>query len=501
MRTLIFTLAAVALVGCQKQTPAATADALNAPAKNAGVADRPEQIKFDELVYEPPARADHRHEIAGGVPVYIAESHEFPLIEVEFTFKGGRYLEPDDKWGIASATSELVHHGGAGELGADETDETFAFLAADVSVGVGSERSWASINCLEDNFDEAFGLFVDMVRSPAFDEAKLALHKSKAIERMKERNDDAGDIASREWNALSWGRDHYLGRTNTAAMVESIDRDDLAALHGQIFHPGNLVISVTGDVTPDEILPKLEAALDGWEAGERAADPPAPTNEIAPGLYHVPKEIPQGKVRMGMAGVERDHPDHIALDVMNQVLGGGGFTSRLMQRIRSDEGLAYGARSGFASRVYFPGTFRATYDSKNPTVALAAKIVLEEIERIRTEPLTDEELALAKAGFIETFPRRFENTGAVVGTFVNDELTDRAEDHWQTYRDRVEAVTADDVLRVAKEHLDAEKLAILVVGDWAEIAPGDHDGRAKMSELGEVEHLPLRDPLTQEPLP
>ena len=487
----------LALAGCVKNTT--PVDPYAHGPKNADIVDRPGDLTYPEASFEVPKAADFRHEI-DGVPVYIATTKEFPLVDIRFTFKGGRYLEPQGKWGVGSATAELVHHGGTAEVGADEIDERFAFLAANVGVSVGTETSSASINCLKSNLDESFGLFMDMLRNPAWDADKLALHKSNTIDRMKQRNDDAGNIARRENNRLQWGDAHYLSRVSTAAMIEGLTEEDLASFHKTLFHPGNLTISVTGDVEPDEILPILEKALEGWEKGERAADPPASRHKRTPGLFHVQKDIPQGKVRVSGPGITRDDPDHIKLAVMNEILGGGGFTSRLTKRIRSDEGLAYGAYSGWANRVYFPGSFYAGYDSKNPTVARALDIVMEEVERIQNEPVSEDELNTAKASMIETFPRRFETRASVVGTFVNDEMTGRAEDYWSTWRSEVDAVTAEDVMAAAKKHLDTDQLTILIVGDWEPISKGDVDGKASMEPYGEPTVIPLRDPLTQEPL-
>ena len=313
--------------------------------------------------------------------------------------------------------------------------------------------------------------------------------------------DDAGSIAGREWAAMAYGRDHYRGRSSTEASVSSLTAEDLGAFHAQVFHPGHLVIGVSGDTTADVVLPLIEKGLDGWAGSEAAPEPPAPTVALEPGLFHIQKDIPQGKVRIGFPGVHRDHDDAAAIAVMNDILGGGGFTSRLTKRIRSDEGLAYGARSRFSSPVDYPGYFMATFDSKNPTVALATVIVKEELERVRNEPVSQQELDTAKASIIETFPRRFDSQAAVVGTFVSDLQTDRPDGHWDTWRDRIDAVTAADVQRVAQDHLHADKLTILVVGDWEPIAKGDTDGRATMEPFGTPEHLPLRDPMTQEPMP
>ncbi len=206
--------------------------------------------------------------------------------------------------------------------------------------------------------------------------------------------------------------------------------------------------------------------------------------------------------------MRRDDPDWAALDVMNDILGGGGFTSRLMKRIRNDEGLAYGAGSGFADRVYYPGTFQSSYASKNRTVALAAKFTLQEIEKIREKPVSEDELKTAKESFIETFPRTFESKAGMVNIFIDDQWTNRPKDFWKNYRDAIGKVTVADVQRVAKEHLDPAKMAMLVVGKWAEVLPGDpteqrETHKARMDEFlgGSLSQLPLLDPMTLEPLP
>jgi zinc protease len=187
---------------------------------------------------------------------------------------------------------------------------------------------------------------------------------------------------------------------------------------------------------------------------------------------------------------------------MNDILGGGGFTSRLVKRVRSDEGLAYGAGSSYGLGVYWPTAFSMAYASKNPTVAAAMEILLEEVEKIRREPVTAEELAIDKSFLVDSFPRAFESASQIAGTFAQDELIGRPHRYWTEYRDRIQAVTIADVQAAAEKYLKPGDLVALVVGKWSEIAPGDPQGRARMEQFfgGQVDHLPLRDPLTLEPI-
>jgi len=464
---------------------------------------RPEAIRFAPLVYVPPKAADHRHVLPDGTVVYLAPSHEFPLVNLAITFKGGTSLDPADLPGLAALTARLVREGGTRLLPPAEVDETLDFLATEVSVAAGETFTTASMNCLKSNFAESLSLFLAMLREPRFDVDRLETTKARLLAELAQRNDDAGSILGREWKRLMFGADHFEAAEPTQASLTAVTAERLGEMHRRIFHPGNLIIAVAGDFEERAMLATLEKALAGWNRGPVADAPAAPVAKPTPGLYHVPKKIPQGKVMVGCRSIARDDPDAIPLLVLNEILGGGGFTSRLMQKIRSNEGLAYSVRSMLQPRVDYPGDFKAGFESKNATVALATKIVLDEIRRLREEPVPEDELETARRGLIETLPRRFESKPAMLSVFVNDEWTKRPAGFWQAFRDRVEAVTPADVQRVARAHLDPAALAILVVGDWDEIAPGDLEKRASMQEFfgGKVTHLPLRDPLTLAPLP
>lgn len=464
---------------------------------------RPEAIEFEKLEFTPPRANDFRRMLSDGTVVYVAESHEFPLVKLSVTFKGGDSLDPEGAPGLASVMARMVREGGAGDMNPGMFDETLDFLATEVSVSAGNTFTTARMNSLSDNFDESLKLFVTMLRKPAFDKQRLEVAKARLLESLKQRNDNASSILAREWKAMLYGRTHFEASQPTALSVEAINREQLQTIHDKILHPGNMIVAVSGDFAIEEMLEKLSKAFSGWERGAVASNPKTPKAVLVPGLYHVQKDIPQGKVVLGKRGIVRDDPDAIPLLLLNEILGAGGFTSRLMQKVRSNEGLAYSVRSILSQRVEYPGAFQATFESKNPTVALAAKIVFGEIALIRDQPVSDAEIEVAKQGLIETFPRQFESKPATLQIFVNDEWTNRPKDYWRTFREKVSSVTKEDLLRVAKKHLDPSQMAILVVGDWEAIARGDLEGRATMQDFfgGEVKHLPLRDPLTLEPLP
>lgn len=385
----------------------------------------------------------------------------------------------------------------------DAFDEQAEFLAANISTFGGDAQSGASLGCITPELDGCLELFFEMLRRPRFDDGRLEIQKGNILEAMRQRNDDADDILDREWDFLIYGRDFYASRRMTEGHLNAISRDDLVEFHEKFWRPKNMIVAVSGDVTTSDFLATLEDYFAEWpgESDDAEWPPPQPSQTVAPGVYTVEKDIPQGKVLIGHRvprWTDWQDPDRAAIQVMQHILGGSGFTSRIMQRVRSDEGLAYSARTRFSFDALKPGTFAISFQSKSSTVALAAKIALQEVERIQSEPVSDEELRVAKSSLIDSFPRRWESAGQRARIFSTDAYLGRSHEYWQKWRPQIEAVTAADVLRVAEKYLRPEEVVFLVVGKWDEIAPGDPDDRATMAEFfgGAVTHIPLRDPLT-----
>ena len=460
---------------------------------------KPDQLKFAPVAYTPPKAADHRVVLKNGMVVYVVEDPTLPLVNIALTVRTGSYLEPAGKEGLAGFTGVQMRQGGTKSLTAEQLDEKLDFLAATASTGIGGTAGSAGLNCLSDNLDQALAVFVEMLRYPRFQEDRLALAKEQALQEMKKRNDDSSDIERYEWSALLTGEKHYTNRWTTEASIRAITREDMVAFHRAYFQPANMISAVSGSFKRADIVRKLEAAFGNWPSTRMAVPPvPAELYTAAPGLYRMTKDVNQGRVTIGLPVVKRDHPDIYALEVMNEILGGSGFTSRITKTVRSNEGLAYSAGSSLSFGVYAPGPFRAAFQSKSRTVAYATQLVLQEIEKLRETPITGDELKTIKDNLIATFPGQFASKAQTAGIFASDEYTKRDPAFWQTYRDRIAAVTAADVQRVAREHLVPGKMIVLVVGDQKEIAVGDgkHDVKLEALFSGKVTDLPLRDPLS-----
>ena len=463
----------------------------------------PRELTFDALSFEPPAAGTHRHELSNGVVMYVVPDHALPLVTVSVLVRTGSYLDPVAKSGVAALTGSQMRAGGTRNLSPTEYDEEAAFLAAEIASGIGDTSGRASVNTLTKDLDASLDLLFEMLRYPRFDQARLDLAKSQTLQQMERRNDSTQSIESREWRRLLRGDDHFTALSLTRAGLEAITRNDLMAFHNEYYHPGNFIFAISGDVDPDTITEKLEEQMSDWPAQATDSTPvPSPNHQLEPGLYVVDKpDVNQGRVAIGHLGTTRDNPDRYTLMVMNDILGGGGFTARLLTRIRSDEGLAYSAYSSFGLGTYYPGVFRVSYQSRSETVARAASIVLDEIERIRTSVVSEAELRTSKASFVETFSRNFSSAGSTAGLFATDEFTGRDSSYLETYRDRISEVTGDDVLRVAREYLDPDNLVMLVVGNRETIESGDPDTPGfTLGDLGytEVVEIALPDVFTME---
>ncbi|MFH1143997.1 MAG: pitrilysin family protein [Candidatus Eisenbacteria bacterium] len=470
----------------------------------AGIVDHPDKLSFVDLNYEPPQPADHRHVLASGATAYVAENREVPTLEVTVLVRTGSLYEPVEKAGLAEITGYLMRNGGVTGLTAGELDERLAYLAGEISVGIGESQGQARLFCLAKDMDEGLDLLMRVLRTPVFDAQALERYRTDLLSEMEQRNSSTAAIENREWQFLMYGDHPCTNRyRSTEQSVRSITREDLVAFHDTYFFPRNFIFAVSGDFETAEILAKLNRMLAGWP--DRALDLPPVADQIAdpqPGVYMIKKDdVNQSRVRVGHVGVKRDIPDEYALMVMNDILGGGGFTSRIVRRVRSDEGLAYNTGSAFDRPVLYPGTFRSWFQTKHATAAFGTRLIVDEIRRICAETCDEEAVANAKAGFVSGIVNSFGSQRSTVETFADDQYTRRADGYWQNYRRNIEAVTPDDVLAAARKYLHPDRLVFLVVGDPDAVLAGSDKHDERFADFGPVTILPLRDPMTLEAPP
>jgi len=461
---------------------------------------RPEDLTFPALSFSVPDRDSLRFDLANGTPVYAKQDSQFPLVSLSLLFRGGTYLEPAGKEGLASLTAQAWRTGGAGERDAQQLDEELEFLAATLSTNLGGVTGSVSLNILSKDLDTGLALLMDVLTRPRFQQDRFAKAREDLIQQMKQRNDSTAAIEAREFSRLVYGDEYWLNRLPTKASVDAITVEDCKRFVESLIRCDNLAVAVSGDFERDALLAKLEATIGTLpKLSSPLPEVPQPKHQATPGLYVVNKpDVNQGRVSIGELGTSSGDPLEHSLLIMNDILGGGDFTSRMMKRVRSDEGLAYSAYSSYTMPLSYPGTLRAFFQSKSSTCPFAIKLTLDIINEMRSTPVSMEELATSKASFVETFPRYFESPGKVVELFAVDELLGRPADYWTTYRDKINAVTAEDVLAAAQQRLDPDKLVILVVGDIEKVKQGHPDHDVSITDFGKLRELKLRDPLTLE---
>ncbi len=465
------------------------------------IVDHPDKLKYKDLNYKPPTPNGSRHELDCGATVYVAENAEVPTLQVTVLVRTGSMYEPLEKAGLADMAGYLMRNGGVKGMTASELDEKIAMLAGEISVNIRSDRGAVTLFCLSKDTDEALALLKSVLRDPVFDQAALDRYRTDVLSDLEQRNADTRNIENREWQFLMYG-DHpcTIPYRRTEQSVKAIAREDLIAFHQKYFFPKNFIFAVSGDIRTKDILAKLDGMLAGWPDHELALAPiPDQVPDPIPGVYMIEKEdVNQSRIRLGHIGVRRDIPDQYALLVMNDILGGGGFTSRIVRRVRSDEGLAYSAGSRFDRPVLYRGTFRAWFQTKHATGAFGTDLILIEIDRIRTEKCDEEIVENAKASFISNLVNPFSTKNTMVNTFADDDYTGRVDDYWQNYTKNMKAVTPDDVLAVAQKYLHPDKLVFLIVGDPKAVQAGSDKHNERFSDFGEITIVPLRDPMTLE---
>ena len=465
---------------------------------------RPEQLKFPPLNFQPPDAAQFRVALKSGPVAYVIPDRELPLVNISIFIRCGDYLDPEGQEGLANLTGSLLVLGGTTNLTASELDERLAFLAAQLGTTVDETSGGASLNLLSKDLDEGLGLLRDVLATPRFQEDKLQLTKDQLVQVLRQRNDDSASIEERELGYLAYGENFWANRDFTPKVLDAISRQDLIAFHRRWFHPANFVVAASGDFDRDAMIAKLEKLFANWPfKGDLPPAIPTNTTFATPGIYLVHKDVNQGRVSLLLPGLMRDDPDYFAGVIMNDILGGGGFTSRIMNSVRTEKGLAYSAGSALPGGTYFAPPFTASFQTKSRTVPYATSLVLDEIKRIAAEPVTAEELQTSINARIETFPRAFASKAQIAGLFAQEEFSGRYAknpDHFKTYRDRFRAITKADVQRVAKRVLNNGQPVLLIVGQRDEILLGHPDHPQRLHDLGnKVTELPLRDPLTLEP--
>lgn len=423
----------------------------------------PREMEFEPVEFNPPQ--PERVTLANGMIVYLLPDHELPLISIGAMVKTGDIYEPADQVGLAGMTGSVMRTGGAGHRTGDEIDEALEFIAASIGVHIGSNAGSASLDVLKKDFDFALGIFVDVLRTPRFAQDKLDLAKKRTLEGIRRRNDRPSGIASREFYKILYGENHPYGRISTAKGISSITREDLQAFHKKYFHPNSMMLGVTGDFERDEMLTALRNAFGTWPKSdvEFPAVPPVDAT-IKGSVNHVEKDVTQTHLRIGHLSIRQNHPDFFALSLLDDILGAGGFSSRLFQDVRTRQGIAYSVGSSLRAGKLDLGSILLYAQTKSETTHQAITSIIDHLKRMREAPVTPEELKRAKDAFLNSFVFSFSSSGAIVSRLMSLEYYGLPSDFLERYRANVVKLTADDLLKAAQTHYHPDNLTIMAVG-------------------------------------
>jgi len=409
-----------------------------------------------------------RIQLANGLVIFLQEDHELPLIRGTARIRGGSREEPADKAGLVEIYGQVWRTGGTAQKTGDQLDDYLEALAAKVETGGDTDSTEVTWDCLRENFDDVFKVFLEVLREPAFREDKIVLAKNQLSTSISRRNDNPFEIAFRESAKLVYGADSPYARVPEYATVARVTHEDVLNWHHRYVHPNNIILGIVGDFDGTALEAKLHQALDSWPKGPEVSRTPGSFHGPKPGIYFVEKsDVTASMVQMVDLGTTRDNPDYSALEVFNQFFG-GGFNSRLFSNIRSKKGLAYAVWGGVGSEYDHPGVLRLAMGTKSHTTAAAIDAFNEELDALKTNPSTPEELVKAKQAILNSFVFRFDSKEKVLHERMNYEFYGYPADFLEKYRAGIEKVTQQDVDRVAQKYVHKDKLAILVVGKAAD---------------------------------
>src|SRR5579862_4010323 len=404
--------------------------------------------------------------LSNGMKVFLLEDHELPLVSGSALIRTGNLFDPANKRGLAELTGEVLRSGGTKSKTGDQVDEELENVAAQVESQIGETSATLSLSCLKENTDQVLGIFKDFLTSAEFRADKVDLAKTQLRSEISRRNDDPGGIAGREFSDILYGRNTPYGWRIEYADVDNIQRQDLLDFYHRYYFPSNIMLAIYGDFSAADMKTKLEQLLGTWKYTQAPVPAfPKVEQKAAPGVFLATKsDVTQTFFDVGHLGGELRDKDYPALEVTSEILG-GGFSSRLFRNVRTQHGWAYSIGAGWAASYDHPGTFRITGSTQSAHTVDTLKAIGEELGRIRTTEVTDQELQTAKDTTLNGFVFHFDRPSKTLNRLVQYEYYGYPRDFIFQYQKAIAAVTKADVLRVARKYFKPEDLTYVAVGN------------------------------------
>lgn len=416
-----------------------------------------------------------------GLKVIVIEHHELPVVAFRLVLKSGSAYDPAGKAGLANLTAGLLRKG-TKTKDATQISEAIDFVGGSLDAGADWDATFATCRVLNKYFDTGLDLLTDIILNPTFKEDEIERLRRQTLAGIMQQKDDPGSVAEENFRKFVFGEHPYgQPREGTEESVSGITREDIVNFHKTYYVPNNAILAVVGDVKTADVLKKVKSKFGSWEKREFATPnfvqpPQIKGHQIL--LVDKP-DLTQSYVKIGHFGIDRKSPDYFPVRVMNYILGGGGFASRLMDEVRAKRGLTYDIGCNFDS-YKLKGAFEVSTYTRIDSTLGAIQAVLDQIKRIRTEKVSQKELSETQSFYDGYFPLQFETPEQIATQILNVEIYDLGEDYIKNFRKNISAVTADDILRVAQKYLDPDNIKLVVVSKAEEVKP-------KLESLGQVE--------------
>lgn len=417
-----------------------------------------------------PPVAVERWTMPNGLVVLLVERHTIPAVEAHLVIKTGAVADPSGREGLAALTADLLTKGTA-TRSAVEIAEAIDFIGGSLTAQAADDFSSLTLTTLKKDLPTALGVTADVLLHPAFPAAEVERQRRDTLSGIQAAKDDPEDVAEKAFAPLVFGPHPYRHPVEGLdTTVPLLTREEVVAFHRTYYRPNNAILALVGDLGSREARRAVKAALGGWEKKPLPpllVPPAPPVAEKTVSL--IEKDLTQATIVLGHLGIARNDPDFYPVTVMNYILGGGGFASRLMTTIRDNRGLVYGISSGFDAKR-FPGSFSVSLQTKTASADEAIGAALDEIRRIREEGVADAELRAAQDYLAGSFPLRLDTNAKLARLLAAVEFYGLGPGYFEDYPRAIRAVTLDDVRRVAAAHLDPERYVLVVVGKTRELA-------------------------------
>jgi len=413
---------------------------------------------------------------AGGLPpvekirlpneltILVSEDRTLPSVTVRLLLGAGSGRDPEGKAGLANLAAQGLLLGTETRTVA-EINRALDFIGANLSAFCDRDAAGMALEVLRKHFPTGFEIFLDCLLRPQFPEEEIAAEIERIRGQIRARKDQPGTVAQKAfYRNLFPGSAYGHPVEGTDRTLKTLVRQDVLDFYGSMYRPRDAVIAVVGDITAAEVQSVLAGRLEDWTAGSDSAAPAAADAATESRTVEIDRDITQANIVVGHGGIARSNPDYYAVAVMNYILGGGGFSSRLVQKIRVERGWAYSVSSRFSAWKH-TGAFQVVLQTKNETAQAAVGIVLDQMQRLRREPVTPQELQTARKYLTGSFPLRFDSHGELAGFLCGLHYYELGLDYPEQYTARIEAVTLDAVQQAARRYLHPERAIRVVVGD------------------------------------